>query len=183
MKSLKGHLLVASPQLLDPNFVQTIVLMVQHDKDGALGLVLNRPMDTNIRQAWEQIKGVECEREDALYLGGPMQGVLMAIHTQPEASQIEVLPGLHFATEADRIEYLVEHTDEQVRFFVGYAGWGPGQLEEELQTGSWLTMPARIEDVFSTTERQWLDISRQLAWSALASTLNPKIIPEDPSTN
>jgi len=183
MKSLKGHFLIAAPSLLDPNFVQAIVLMVQHDKHGALGLVLNRPLDTTIRQAWEQVKGEPCRREDSLYHGGPCQGVLMAVHTQEEVSQIEILPGLHFSTEADKIEHLVDQEDQPVRFFVGYAGWGPGQLEKEMRSGSWLTAPATVEQVFSGDDRQWLTLSRNISWAAIAQTLNPKVIPEDPSNN
>jgi putative transcriptional regulator len=157
--------------------------MVQHDKQGALGLVLNHPIETTIKQAWEQIKGQGCERGDLLYVGGPCQGVLMALHTQQEVSQIEVFPGLHFSTEADKLEYLVEQGDPQMRFFVGYSGWGPGQLEKELEAGSWITAPATIEQVFSTDQRQWLQISRDISWAAISGGLNPKLIPEDPSMN
>lgn len=184
MKSLKGHLLIASPRLLDPNFVQTVVLMVQHDENGALGLVLNRPTELKLRQAWEQVNQGDCERDDNLYVGGPCEGVLMAIHPFEEISQIEVLPGLHFATETDNIKWLVQQGEaSQVRFFVGYAGWSPGQLEGEIDGGSWLTVPATIERVFSKEETLWRKVKREIELKTLLPRANPAILPSEPGLN
>ena len=184
MKSLKGPLLIASPRLLDPNFVQTVVLMVQHDKNGALGLVLNRPTELTLRQAWEQVSQSTCERNDNLYVGGPCEGVLMAIHPFAEASQIEVLPGLHFATETDHIKWLIQQGDEKnVRFFVGYAGWTAGQLENEIEGGSWLSMPATIERVFASVETLWRQAKREIELAAILGKANPGILPSDPGLN
>lgn len=184
MKSLKGHLLIASPRLLDPNFVQTVVLMVQHDEDGALGLVLNRPTELTLRQAWEQVSQDTCERNDNLYVGGPCEGVLAAIHPFEGASQIEVLPGLHFATETDHIKWLIQQGDAtQMRFFVGYAGWSPGQLENELDGGSWLVMPATVDRVFAKEETLWRQAKREIELKAILAKANPGILPSEPGLN
>lgn len=184
MTSLKGHLLIAAPRLLDPNFVQTVVLIVQHDKQGALGLVLNRRTELTLRQAWEQVSQDSCERNDNLYVGGPCEGVLMAIHPFEAASQIEVLPGLHFATETDHIKWLAQQADEKkVRFFVGYSGWTAGQLENEIESGSWLSMPATIERVFASEETLWRQAKREIELTAILGKANPDILPSDPGLN
>lgn len=183
MESLKGQLLVATPQLRDPNFFQTVVLMVQHDKHGALGLILNRPTETTLGVAWKQVSQKPCLREDALFVGGPCQGVLTALHMEAEASEIEVLPGLHFATSASHVETLVEQVELPARFFVGYAGWSPGQLEQEMESGSWRTAPASTEHVFGDPEDLWLTVMRDLARQSILSPIDPRLVPDDPSVN
>src|ERR1041384_3511863 len=112
MKSLQGHLLVASPQLLDPNFLQTVIVIVQHNEDGALGLVLNRPTQTPIDQAWSQVCDIPCSRQDLLGWGGPCQSILMLLHTQADASELEVLPGVYFTTDSQKIQHMVLQTKE-----------------------------------------------------------------------
>jgi len=81
MKSLQGHLLIASPTLLDPNFRKSVVLLVQHNEEGAMGLVLNRPTETKLCEAWTQVAETDCASDASLNLGGPCEGPLMALHT------------------------------------------------------------------------------------------------------
>ena len=81
MKSLKGHFLVASPHLADANFYRSVVLMIQHDEDGAVGLVLNRPTDNTIAEVWEMISESPCDVQGCVSIGGPVAGPLMALHT------------------------------------------------------------------------------------------------------
>ena len=170
--------------MLDPNFIQSVVLMVQHDKGGALGLVLNRPTEITIKQAWSQVSESVCDREDCLYVGGPCEGVLMALHPFASAGQLEVVPELFFCTETRHVEWLVRQKDEtRIRFFVGYSGWSPGQLEKEMDSGSWLTTPASLERVFLPDETLWRQIKRELAFTQLAGQVNPNIIPDDPASN
>src|ERR1051325_4180146 len=101
MDSLQGHLLVASSMLGDPNFVQTIILIVQHDENGALGLVLNRALETTVKDALDDSAEIECEIDDYLYQGGPCQGPLMVLHDDPLAADSKVLEGVFFSTEKD----------------------------------------------------------------------------------
>jgi len=183
MKSLRGTILIAAPTLLDPNFVQTVVLMVQHDKNGALGLVLNRRTETTLKEAWEQISETPCEREDSLFIGGPCEGVLMALHPFEDAAQLEIMPGLYFATETKHIEWLMKQEDRRVRFFVGYAGWSSGQLENELEHGSWLIAPVDIGKIFGPEHDLWRQLKREIALMAIIGKVNPRIIPRDPSHN
>lgn len=184
MKSLQGHLLVASSQLLDPNFLQTVIVIVQHNENGALGLVLNRPTQTTIEQAWSQVSQSPCSRQDLLSWGGPCQSILMTLHTQAEESEVEVLPGIYFATDGEKIQRLVQESEEPMRFFVGYAGWGAGQLEAEMETGSWLTAAATFAHIFETSEEQWPQVKRQIAVaSLLGHPVRPEMIPLDPTVN
>lgn len=185
MTSLKAQLLLAAPTLLDPNFMQTIVIMVQHDDNGALGLVLNRPTQMSIKEAWEQVSDKPCAREDVIHVGGPCEGVLMALHNVEELSQIQVLPGLHFTTDTQYLEKLVqrEEPDTHVRFFVGYSGWSAGQLENEMEAGSWQVAPATVDRIFATNGNLWQQIKREIALSSIMGKVNPKLIPGDPGNN
>lgn len=183
MTSLRGQLLIASPKLLDPNFVRSVVLLVQHDEHGALGVILNRPLDITIRSAWKQVSAGPCQAEGVLHEGGPCEGPLMVLHANPTVSQMRVLDGVYFSTASHEIERIVADDDRPARFFVGYAGWTEGQLEGELEEGAWLTSPATSEQVFHATPDQWDALHKTLANSHLPPWVDPKLIPDDPSMN
>lgn len=182
--SLQGQLLVASPKLIDPNFFHTVVLMVQHNEEGALGLVLNRPLPTTVREMWKQVSEDDpCDVEGALCQGGPCEGPLMVVHQDDVYAEIQVVDGIYFCTRKDTIEKLVADASTNMKFFVGYAGWSPGQLENEMEEGSWLTTPATAEAVFTENEHQWTDLVRKLGLAKMWPGLDPSRIPEDPSVN
>src|SRR5690242_12720891 len=107
MKSLKGHFLIASPALQDPNFARAVVLLLQHDDEGALGLVINREAELSLRQLWEKIGKEECAVDAPLHVGGPCEGTLMVLHTHQEAAQAEVVEGVYFSAQAEHIHRLV----------------------------------------------------------------------------
>ncbi len=139
MESLQGLLLVASPELADPNFRKTVVLIVRHSADeGTLGLVLNRHTSTSVRELWQRMGQENCKRDTPLSLGGPCEGPLMALHTDAQVAELEVLPGLYFTASSDQLRALVDEDENAgpARFFFGYAGWAAGQLEMELQAGA-----------------------------------------------
>jgi putative transcriptional regulator len=182
MKSLKGHFLIASPSLLESNFRQAVVLMLQHDQNGALGVVINRTMDVTVKQACEQVLETECDIAGNLHQGGPCEHLLMVLHSDDEvdADDAAVLPGLHFSTDKDTIEMLVRQPPEQLKFIVGYSGWAGGQLEEELGSGSWLVAPATAARVFGPMDTLW---NRLVSEANLSQWVDPKLIPDDPSMN
>lgn len=183
MTSLKGQFLIASPKLHDPNFFRTVVLLVQHDEQNALGLVINRALETSIKEAWEQVSESSCEIDAPIHQGGPCEGPLMLVHTDPALADMEIVPGLFFTTERESVEELVARNSESIKFFVNYSGWGPGQLEQELKEGGWLTAPATAEHVFSESDNLWVTLYKRVSTPAVYQSLNPKVIPPDPSMN
>src|SRR5687768_5273835 len=92
MKSLQGQLLIASPKLFDPNFFRSVVLLVQHTDAGALGLVLNRPLEMTINDAWGQVSETPCDATGFLHQGGPCEGPLMVLHTDSALPELPVIP-------------------------------------------------------------------------------------------
>jgi putative transcriptional regulator len=183
MDSLQAHLLVASRQLLDPNFVRTVVLIVQHTAEGALGVVLNRPVSKTVKEVWKELGDAPCQFDMPVRLGGPVPGPLMAIHTNQFFAEVEVLPGLFFAARKDNLDGLVQHANDPLRIFVGHSGWGPGQLENELAEGAWMTMPATAEQVFYDGTDLWEQVTRQIGGEKLKSILGLRHLPDDPSRN
>jgi putative transcriptional regulator len=165
--SLAGHFLVARPVIQDPNFRHTVVLLIQHDEDGAFGLVVNRPA---------KVEGVPF----AVFAGGPCQspGLLMvhghrewALEAEGQAGP-EVASGIFLGDVGcvRRVSEAAEQEGLRYRMFVGYAGWGPGQLEAELATGSWAVVAANGSDLFEpAVEDLW-------------KNLLPPLLPE-PSVN
>jgi len=180
MPSFAGHFLIASPRLMDPNFFHTVVLLVQHDENGSLGLVLNRPLSATVADVCRDSLELDCAIEGFLHQGGPCPGPLMAIHTFDGAAQTPVVDGIHFTTEKDRLELLMAEADATARFFVNYSGWTAGQLEAEIDEGSWLTLPATTADVFASTDQLWTRLSKM---ATLSKWVKPDRIPDDPSVN
>ncbi len=182
MESLEGRLLIAAPELLDPNFVRSVVLMVQHNEQGALGLVLNRPTNKELCQLWADVGDEPCNSKGPVYLGGPVPGPIMAVHAVPDLAELEVLEGVFFAARKDHLDKLVLHTDIPYKVFVGHSGWGPGQLENELKLGGWLTAPATIQDVFHDGDDLWTRLVKG-GRTSLPEILRIKEVPIDPSMN
>ena len=183
MKSLQGKLLIASPRLKDPNFRQTVVLMIQHNDEGALGIILNRPLSATIKEIWSKVSEEPCVCKEYLRFGGPCEGPLMALHTRPSLAETEIIPGLFLGVEPEKLAKLVSKSKAKVRFFAGYAGWASGQLESEMSEGSWLSLPAEMEHIFSKDDDLWTALSRSVAASSVLSALKIKHVPRDPSLN
>jgi putative transcriptional regulator len=189
MKSLQGHLLVASPKLVDPNFFNTVVLLVQHGSDGALGLVLNRPLQATIQDVWQGES--DCVIQAPLHQGGPCEGPLMVVHGAHGSSEMQVCEGIYFCTSSEQIEGLVSEGGIQakpgavmpIKFFVGYAGWTAGQLEAELADESWFPIDANTKAVFEGDEHLWSDLIRAIARAPVTGIIDPRRVPDDPSVN
>jgi putative transcriptional regulator len=181
---LKGKVLVASAQLLDPNFARAVVLIVQHDVSGAMGLVLNRPLETTVGEAWTQVSSVPYPNEDPLYQGGPCEGPLMVVHRERARGQVEIVGGkggIYLSSDAEAVKGLVEEVAEPLKFFVGYAGWSPRQLEMELEEGAWEVMGVKAEEVFATPEGEWEKLLREA--QRVVPAVDPRRVPPDASVN
>jgi putative transcriptional regulator len=183
MESLRAHLLVASPKLPDSNFFRSVVLMIQHTEDGALGVILNRPTNVTVGDVWSQIAEEPCENDQPINLGGPVEGPLLALHQQPAFSEGEVLPGVFLATQKENLRRIISRPKRPYRLFSGYAGWGGGQLEGELKFGGWLTVPATIDDIFGPSEELWKNVADKIGRQILGDKLKTKHVPQDPTLN
>ncbi len=176
-----GDFLVADPRLTDPNFESSVVLICEHNDECTLGLIVNRPIECAAELLFEEQGWNE---ELQVYWGGPVcQETLHALHSGEAGVEMEaateVLPGLYFG---GRMEDLIAARDggNAVRFFFGYAGWEPGQLDGELQDGAWRVVDAQSEQVFSEECGK--------LWPKLMAKTDPSLawmsrIPEDPSLN
>ncbi len=159
--SLEGYFLVSETELVDPNFHRTVVLLVNHNEEGAFGLVVNRPADISLGDIVEEFEDQPLG-ELAAFVGGPVeQHYLFTLHTGlPEnaesqyalrpAEGIVFEPVFHAMEGYLRTEWpeLDEADRPSINFYLGYAGWGPGQLESELEEKAWLVLPATPEIVF-----------------------------------
>jgi putative transcriptional regulator len=183
MEFLQGQLLVASPQLADPNFARTLVLLIEHSQEGALGVVVNRPLAKTIQELWREVGSAPCHSRQPVYVGGPVPGPLLSLHTKRALAEMEPAPGVFFSAKKQHLDALVLDEEPEYKVFVNHAGWGAGQLENELHQGAWRCVPATVEHVFSTDEMLWETIFRQLGQTVLKSMLRVKDLPPDPTVN
>ncbi len=181
MDSARGKLLIAGPSLLDPNFWRTVVLVIEHTEEGALGLVLNRPSETTVGEAVPQLEEL-VELAEQLFIGGPVQ-----------PSAVIVLGEFEDPTDAallafDDVGVLGTGSSSEEssvglrsgRAFVGHAGWGPGQLDGEIERGDWILEPAVLQDAFTAEAPElWSEVlTRKGGNYALLARMPP-----DPSVN
>ncbi|HWJ08974.1 MAG TPA: YqgE/AlgH family protein [Nocardioides sp.] len=148
-----GSLLLASPALLDPNFVDTVVLLLDVNDDGALGVVLNRPSALPVSEVLGEWGDVVDEPE-VLFQGGPVStdgalAVALASADGVDAAGFKAMWGRVGLLDLDTPRELVDGTVDRLRIFAGYAGWGAGQLQAEVAEGHWYVVPGRVEDVFA----------------------------------
>jgi putative transcriptional regulator len=170
MGSLAPAFLLSMPQLLDPNFTRTVILLCRHsEEDGAFGLVVNRPLVTTGRVVVNLDPPAATERELELWLGGPVepQRSWMLVAGEPgdaEHGGIAIADGLYLSTSPDLLRRMLEpEPPARVRLVVGYAGWGPGQLEAELEESAWLISEIDRELIFATPhEEMWETAIRRL---------------------
>ncbi len=193
-QTLRGELLVASPYLQDASFAHSVVLMIAHHQQGALGVVLNRPLGHHAGEAWEGALKDEpdfwhaldagCLTSGRVHLGGPCHGHLLCLHEQEDLSEAEIVPGVHLATQARLIQQITQDPESCFRLFWGYAGWAGGQLEGELEQGGWLTIPASHAMVFCCDVASlWKVALTQGGKSVLRDALNIRHFPEDAQWN
>ncbi len=180
MESLRGQLLVASPALLDPNFHRTVVLVTEHGDDGAAGLVLNRPSFAPVAAAVPQLEAL-VDEDEHVWMGGPVQPeavLVLGEFLDPDDAAVPLFESLGFPSLEEPEEVIPATTRRRV--FAGYAGWGAGQLEEEIANEDWILEPARADDAFTDEpDDLWADVLRRKGgvYELVAR------MPEDPSLN
>ena len=180
-ESHAGQLLLASPSLRDPNFARTVVLIGVHNDDGAMGVILNRRSAVTISEAVPQLEEA-VDGSDAVYVGGPVQPssvVCLAEFTEPSLAELLVFGRIGFPAPAAALSSLADATARR-RVFAGYAGWGEGQLDAEIEQGDWIADAPQPEDVFTEEPDQlWSEVLTRKGGSyALIARM-----PADPSLN
>jgi putative transcriptional regulator len=181
MESLAGQFLIASPSILDPNFHRTVVFVTAHTDEGAVGLILNRRSEATVAEAVPQLAPVS-DLGDPIFVGGPVNpdGVaVLAEFDDPQDAGVVVLEDVGFVALDDALEVGPPELHRS-RVFAGVAGWGPEQLDAELERDDWFIEPADREDIFTDDpERLWSDVLRRKGGSyALVARM-----PVDPSVN
>jgi len=187
----KGTFLIAAPSLYDPNFRQTVVLLCEHNDKGSMGLVINRPTELVLTEALRQL--ALPDRDDVIYRGGPVQPdhILILIRSdQSPSSSHHVFGAVYLGADVPTLQVLAARNtgddappapaDTAFRGYAGYAGWGAGQLDAELATDSWITMPADSKWIF--------DADPRTVWPELMRALGPRYafyadMPRDPNLN
>jgi len=167
--SLAPSLLVAMPQLLDPNFKRAVVLLIHHDGEGTFGLVVNRPADVTFDDLVDDLElDWKGDRHTPLAWGGPVQPntgwVLFGEGGPSELDDAnELAPGLSVAGSLEALRKIADRPPASLKLMLGYAGWGPHQLEDELAQGAWLVAPVAPDVVFGVDpEAMWEHVVRSL---------------------
>lgn len=180
--SLKGKFLLDSGKLAGSFFEKTVIFICQHDSNGAIGFVLNRPTGTQLGDA------VEADLPDSvellqLHLGGPVQtDVLSYLHADSSLIQTNIVPGIEFGHSVTELVELLSgfSPGRELKVFGGYSGWGEGQLDGEIESGAWFVHESSLENIFRMPANRM--------WSAMLSEMGPEYrliaqAPDDPSLN
>lgn len=166
-ESLAPVLLVSMPQMLDPNFSKTVVLLAEYGAHGAFGLVVNRRMDEPAMSIVTADEPLDIHPGMYLYTGGPVEPTRAWILTAKkdlDEEALEVLPGVYLSASPTLVRHTLESApDAATRMVVGYAGWGAGQLDVELAQGSWLMAPVQPDLIFETSaDAMWETAIRRM---------------------
>ena len=162
--SLRGRLLVATPPLVDPNFDRTVVLMLEHGDEGALGLVLNRPSETELEDVLPEWRSL-ASSPSVVFAGGPVSPDSVIALARGAGRDVEGY--VELLDDLGTIDLGRDPLDlgaplSGLRVFVGYAGWAPGQLDNELEEGAWFVVDVENDDPFATEpDRLWRNVLRR----------------------
>ena len=165
--SLAPVLLVSMPQMRDPNFSKTVVLLAEYGAHGAIGLVLNRRMPEPAQAIVTADEPIEIHPKMHLFTGGPVEPTrawILTANPELDPEALEVMPGVYLSASPELVRRTLETApDPGIRMVVGYAGWGAGQLDGELAEASWLLAPAESDLIFSTPgDEMWETAIRRL---------------------
>jgi len=184
MPTLKGHLLIATPHLQSPIFTRSVILMLEQNEEGALGVILNQPINATMSDLAGKIFVEGFEWDKPISLGGPVPSSLIVLHAIELLADQEIIPGVYMTADGSKVQELVARRPEPSLVVANCSGWGPGQLDGEIRDGSWLTLPATIYHVFGTEETElWRVVVHEVSRKNLADLLGVRDVPADPSLN
>ena len=166
-ENLAPVLLVSMPQMLDPNFARTDLLLAEYGRHGAFGLVVNRRMNEPAHEVIRPDPPMDIRKDVHLFVGGPVEpnrAWVLTAHRELDTDALEIQSGVYLSASPSLIRHALQSSpDPQVRLVVGYAGWGPGQLDDELAASSWLMSPVHPDLVFDTPiDQMWETAIRRL---------------------
>jgi putative transcriptional regulator len=178
--SLAPTLLVSMPQLIDPNFRRTVVLLCQHTNDGAFGLVLNRPTGRKAADVIDVEPPLAGESSLEVWVGGPVEterGCLLLGEEPDDADSVKICDGVFLSTSPALLRRLAEGSaPRRSRLLIGYAGWGPGQLDQEITQSAWLTADVEVDIVFDIkAEAMWETVIRRLGADPSLLQMSPGV--------
>ena len=160
-----GVFLVAKPELRDPNFSETVVLVTQTADSSTVGVIVNRPTRLSLRQFLPESAAIENYREPVFFGGPVMRQAIVALvraDAPPQAPAYHVLPGLYLTMHPDNILPLLEDRGRRYRLYAGFAGWAPRQLQSEFAREGWYVLPADAQTVFrGKLEDLWQELVRR----------------------
>ena len=178
---MRGQLLLAAPSLDDPNFHQSVVLLLAENEEGLIGLILNAPLEVTVADALGDNVESAAAIAQPLYRGGPCRGRMLVLHGDDSIGGQLVVPGVRVTDDPESIERVMSANDAgRSRYFIGHAGWGTEQLQREIAEGSWLLAPATSADAFGAAEDLWQRLSVR---ATLGRFVKPGDIPSDPNLN
>lgn len=166
-QSVSPVLLISMPQMLDPNFARSVVLLAEYGKHGAFGLVVNRQMAEPAHEVIKPEPPLEIQKDVHLYVGGPVEpnrAWVLTDRRDLDGEALEIVDGVYLSASPDLVCRALQNSpDPHVRLVIGYAGWAPGQLDHELAASSWLMTPVQPDLVFETPlDEMWETAIRRL---------------------
>jgi putative transcriptional regulator len=181
IKPKQGIILISEPSLRDFYFRQSVVLLAEHNDEGTFGVIINKPIETKLSEVIKDFPDFEC----TLYLGGPVQtDSLFFIHTLSGVDQsLPIIDGLYWGGNIETIKTLIlngELGENEIRFFIGYSGWHPNQLDNEIKEKSWVLSHTTVDEV--------IHAEPQKLWSSYLKSMGDDYaiwanFPTDPSLN
>jgi putative transcriptional regulator len=183
MTSRAGKLLIASPNLIDSPFERSVVLVLQDNTEGAVGVVLNRPANGQIQEVWKEITEGWSDGKDRLFFGGPMSGPILAVHGIKSLGEVKLSKNIFAAATESNLKLIVAQEQKPYRIFFGLSGWKPGQLESEIEDGFWIVADAKRSYVLKNHSDLWKQALRDFGRTFIKRVVAPKHLPKNPSLN
>lgn len=183
MISLTSRLLIASPELENDFFSESVIFILEHSESkGAAGIVLNKPSDVPLERMLPEMDDEPIVQENELMnIGGPCEGPVVALHSCVECVEVPLLPGVGMAVKPNNLKRLIQ-SESDVRMFSGYSGWAPGQLETEIKSGGWYSTEASAALIFGDPMDLWRRACEQYG-NEIISDLVEGQLPSNPMVN
>lgn len=180
----KGHFLVARPELTDSNFGRAVVYLFDHSPEGAAGVVINKPSKLTMDELSTKIFGKTVDWDKPIMVGGPVGGPLLVVHRDADWADEEVQDEVFRTVDPDKIHHILERRLEPSLLIANYAGWGPNQLEKEIEEGSWEIIESKPDQVFwNEIKDLWDVLMGEIHSRNLAQVLKMKRVNDNPGLN